>query len=86
MFGIHSIRQQYQYDPETKLQRAKKRAQSTKRLKKEKIEFESKNYGAHLIVEGPYGLIDFWPGTGKWKCRNTGKNDQGLNELIDYCC
>lgn len=39
----------------------------------------------HLIVhaEGP-GLIDFWPGTGRWIVRNTKKRMFGVFNLLRY--
>ena len=47
------------------------------------IEFESKNEGAHLIVKGPKGLIDYWPGTGRWIDRTGGKGF-GFKGLIAH--
>lgn len=47
------------------------------------IEFESKNYGSHLIVKGNECLIDFWPGTGKWISRN-GSKGRGVFSLIRH--
>ena len=57
---------------------------STKSLRKAGIEFASKNEGLHLIVTGKVGLIDFWPSTGKWKCRASGKYLRGIKSLIKY--
>lgn len=45
------------------------------------IKFETKNAGAHLIVQGNDELIDFWPGTGRWMVRR-GKTGFGVNNLI----
>jgi len=45
------------------------------------IPFEIKNNGAHLIVEGSKGFIDYWPGTGKWIAR-TGIKGFGVKALI----
>lgn len=45
------------------------------------IEFETKNNGAHLIVEGSDCKIDFWPGTGKYISRN-GPSGRGVFNLI----
>lgn len=42
---------------------------STDLLRDNGIVFTSKNSGAHLIVEGNDGFIDYWPGTGRWKTR-----------------
>lgn len=47
------------------------------------VNFSSHNNGAHLIVESKFGLIDYWPGTGKWKCRN-GDAGFSLDGLLGY--
>ena len=57
---------------------------STELLISKKIEFESKNYGVHLIVTGSDGLIDFWPSTGKFKVRG-GRTGRGVVNLIKLC-
>lgn len=64
--------------------REKNRFNSAKILKNNGIPFESKNYGAHLIVEGPECFIDFWPGTGRWKIRLSGKTGFGVINLLKY--
>jgi hypothetical protein len=68
---------------ESKERRASHREQSPKLLDRAGIPFESKNGGAHLIVEGSECYIDFWPGTGKWISRN-GKRGFGVRNLIRY--
>lgn len=68
---------------ESKERRARHREQSSALLDKAGIPFESKNGGAHLIVEGSECYIDFWPGTGKWISRN-GKHGFGVRNLIGY--
>ena len=67
----------------SKERRSSHREQSPKMLKGANIPFESKNGGAHLIVEGFECYIDFWPGTGKWISRN-GKKGFGVRNLIKY--
>ena len=58
---------------------------STNLLSENKIEFESKNHGTHLIVSAPFGKIDFWPSTGKWITRNGRmKIDRGVKNLLKY--
>lgn len=50
------------------------------------ISFWSQNDGIHMIVKGNFQLIDFWPGTGRWKTRDKhfdGSGIQGLLEMID---
>ena len=53
-------------------------------LKKLGIIFITKNKGSHLVVEGPHGLIDFWPSTGKWKDREVGDYERGVRELVGH--
>lgn len=63
--------------------RASHRENSPKLLEAVGIFFESKNGGAHLIVEGKHCYIDFWPGTGKWIERG-GRKGFGVRNLIKY--
>ena len=63
--------------------RASNRETSPEVLKENGVKFESKNLGAHLIVEAKTGKIDFWPGTGKWIARN-GRRGAGVFPLIKY--
>ncbi len=53
-------------------------------LRSHSIGFAVKNEGMHLIVEGPIGMVDVWPTTGKWICRNGAKQGFGLRELLLY--
>ena len=68
---------------DSKKRRAGHREESPKFLQKAGIPFETKNMGAHLIVEGADCFIDFWPGTGKWIARN-GKQGFGVRNLIKH--
>lgn len=52
-------------------------------LKRRGIVFTTHNEGAHLIVETNHGLVDYWPGTGKWKARD-GVRGHGLDGLVAY--
>lgn len=61
--------------------RASNRSQSADYLTQRGIPFSSHNFGAHLIVEGPAGYIDFWPGTGRWKDRR-GPAGFGVRNLV----
>ena len=63
--------------------RASNRNQSADYLKQRGIPFTSHNDGAHLIVEGPAGYIDFWPGTGRWKDR-AGPAGFGVRNLVTH--
>ena len=69
--------------------RANNRERSAEMLQEAGIAFESKNAGAHLIVypiEGNLVIVDFWPGTGLWRVRGTGDDEnRGVNSLIQYC-
>lgn len=66
----------------SKQKRNDNRDRSAKLLTERGIEFESKNLGAHLIVQSNKGIIDFWPGTGKWKARESDKFRRGVFELL----
>lgn len=63
--------------------KAQSRSTYTAELLNRKIPFTSHNNGAHLIVEGPEGYIDFWPGTGRWNNRK-GVAAFGLQTLLKY--
>jgi hypothetical protein len=67
------------------VKRAANREQSPACLAQAGIEFVVKNEGAHLIVTGPAGLIDFWPGTGLWMLRGTKRSGYGVFKLIKFC-
>lgn len=63
--------------------RAHNRKCSAEILEQRNVKFESKNGGAHLILKGPKGFIDFWPGTGRWVDRN-GKRGFGIRKLLRH--
>lgn len=65
----------------SKTKRANNREQSADYLRQHDILFETKNNGAHLIVEGKDCYIDFWPGTGKWRTRK-GEDGFGVKNLV----
>ncbi len=64
--------------------RASNRDASPKLLADAGIKFSVRNGDAHLIVEAPTGLIDFWPGTGKWIVRGAKRNGRGVRGLIKF--
>ncbi len=69
----------------SKDRRRNNREQSARLLAKHEIVFEEKNMGAHLVVEGRGGYIDFWPGTGRWILRYGNKHRGfGVKKLIQY--
>lgn len=69
---------------ESQRRRKRNREGSADLLKQNGVQFESKNGGAHLIVEGTKSTIDFWPGTGKFITRD-GKRGRGVKNLLKFC-
>jgi len=69
---------------DSKLRRGNNRDNALPILDKREISYVSKNGGAHLIVEGRNGMIDFWPGTGKFISRK-GLKGRGIMKLIKLC-
>lgn len=69
---------------ESKARRAGYRAHAANRLDELGIPYTSHNEGAHLVVRGNNGLIDYWPGTGKFIARN-GKKGRGLQGVLKLC-
>ena len=67
-------------DRPTKKQRL--HAQAMAALHKAHVSFETKNHGAHLIVYSTFSVIDFWPGTGKWRVRESAREGFSLESLI----
>lgn len=67
----------------SRVKRAANRQSSAQLLTDAGIDFDSKNGGAHLIIEADDNFIDFWPGTGLWKVRNDGRKGRGVKSLLD---
>ena len=63
---------------------AQMRQQGLASLKERGVAFSEHNGGAHLVVQGLHGFIDYWPGTGKWVCRVSRKSGFGSETLIRY--
>lgn len=63
--------------------RASNRKTTPDLLRVANIDFESKNGGAHLIVDAGDHKVDFWPGTGRWIDRK-GKRGFGVRKLIEH--
>lgn len=59
---------------------------STECLNRLGVDFEVFNWGNHLAVVHPAGntIIDFWPSTGKWITRGTGRHGRGIRNLLRY--
>lgn len=55
-----------------KERRSRNRESSAELLREAGIQFESKNDGAHLIVNHAGNVADLWPGTGKYRVRKPG--------------
>ena len=68
-----------------KEKRANNRDYSAEYLKARGIEFQSKNVGAHLVVQGKLCKIDFWPGTGLFIPRIHGTSGRGVRNLVKLC-
>ena len=62
--------------------RASNRERSTQVLVDRGVSFESKNHGAHLLVFHNGGVIDFWPGTGKFTNRTTKFTGRGVFHML----
>lgn len=69
-------------DEESKRKRASNRESSAEILKRNGIKFESNNNGVHLIIKRNMTVVDFWPGTGKYRIRNTGATGRGVFNLL----
>lgn len=69
---------------ESKIKRATNRENSAEILKRWGVPFESKNNGAHLIVDWYGKMVDFWPGTGKFICRNGQYSGRGVFRMLGY--
>ena len=67
-----------------KEKRAANTQSSTRLLEANAVPFESKNGGAHLIVQGIDCTIDFWPSTGLFHIRG-GRKGRGIRNLLKLC-
>lgn len=63
--------------------RADNRQSSPQLLEANGIKFETKNMGAHLIIDHKtLGKVDFWPGTGLFHFRKSKARGRGVRNLI----
>ena len=69
------------WDEHKKAKKADNLAQSTQILTERGIPFTSHNNGVHLVVDS---CFDFWPSTGKWIERETGKKGRGVFNLLKH--
>lgn len=74
-----------EWKKEKQTARAQRRESAPDVLRAKGIFFISHNNGAHLAVETPMGVVDFWPGTTRWATRQpTGLKGFGLETLLEY--
>lgn len=65
--------------------RAKNRTSSAELLQANGISYTTNNGGVHLIITHAGQVVDFWPGTGRWRTRTTPVIDhRGVFTLIQY--
>lgn len=65
--------------------RTQRREKAPDQLTQAGINFTEHNNGAHLIVETHMGLVDFWPGTTRWKTRTFPAIEGfGVQKLLQY--
>lgn len=62
--------------------RTQRRENAPELLGKANIPFTEHNNGAHLMLDTHLGFVDFWPGTTKWKVRDSAKAGYGLTKLL----
>lgn len=78
-FSMFKERRRQQRD-----KRASNRENSPQLLKSKGIPHSVHNDGAHIKIPAGSGHIDFWPGTGLWIDRVSGKTDRGVFKLVAY--
>lgn len=69
---------------ESQCRRAEHRAHAIAVLTNRGYHFETRNDGVHLIVEAALGKIDYWPGTGLWKCRYGTQQGRGIASVLQH--
>lgn len=57
---------------------------STKILEEAGVDYTSHNMGIHLVVRFGTTIVDFWPSTGKWMPRKSGRTGRGVFNLLRY--
>lgn len=65
---------------ESQKRKAKNLLTSTNILKEQEIKFKSMNNGVHLFIFN--GEFDFYPSTGLFRSRETGKRGRGIYNLL----
>ena len=71
---------------DTKDATKKRRIQmSTQALIDLDVDFTVHNHGFHIIIDAEeYGMIDFWPSTGRWTCRDSDHRGDSFSSLLDH--
>lgn len=67
---------------ESRERRANNRQDTADVLRTNGVKFESKNHGAHLVIEHAGLVADLWPGTGLFSIRGRKPNGRGVFELL----
>ena len=64
-----------------KERRRKNRKNGLEKVEKKGLRYTVHNDGAHIVIAG---RIDYWPGTGLFKDRITGKRGRGVKKLMKH--
>lgn len=54
------------------------------KIKKSGLTYESKFNDSYFIIKGIKGMVEFYPGTGVFNCKDTGYRGRGVDNLIKY--
>lgn len=69
----------------SKVRRAGNRQRGRDAIESAGVPYETNNNGVHMILRTSKGIIDFWPGTGKWTPRKrTQDTGRGTHSLMTY--
>ncbi|NML34546.1 hypothetical protein [Paraburkholderia antibiotica] len=69
---------------DSQARRASNRENSNRLLRENGYTFDERNGAAHLIVQTQRGIVDFWPGTGKFIVRSTRYEARGVFNLMQH--
>lgn len=68
---------------ESQERRAANRAAAVAALNKSGVRWSTNNAGVHIMIEGPQGRVDYWPGTGLWRTAQ-GQEGRGIRSLFAH--
>jgi len=71
-----------EWKKESQAKKASNAEQSLAWLERMQIPFKVLSYNNHHTLVAD--RIDFWPSTGKWRERGTGRQGRGVRRLMDY--